>query len=200
MKRLHNISETYLKNVAAAFAESFLAQSGSLSSCMDEAQARRYFELTLYEYQRIGALYAYGENEEGYIVYHRKDNGLPWYRDLLLTYRYFRNIPMETMQKMILIRRGWLDYTVTHINTKDYVDVSLVAVRKEYQGKGYLRKLMQEPFAIAERERIPVILDTDAEHKAKRYEHIGMRVERDEIVPSGLHLYTMIYEPEGTSV
>ena len=195
MKCLRNIDQAYLKNVAAAFAESFLAQRGSLSSCMNEEQAAKYFELTLYEYQRIGALYAYGENEEAYIVYHRKNAGLPWYRDFYLTYQYFRHIPMETMQKMILIRRGWTDYTLTHANTKDYVDVALVAVRKEYQGQGLLRHLMQEPFEIAKREKIPVILDTDAEHKAKRYEHIGMRIEKDEIVPSGLHLYTMIFEP-----
>jgi hypothetical protein len=54
---------------------------------------------------------------------------------------------------------------------------------------------MAEPFAQAKNQGIPLILDTDAEHKAMRYEHIGMRIEKHEILPSGLHMYTMIYEP-----
>lgn len=195
MKCLKDLSNEHLKEISSAFAKSFLNQSGSLSSCMKEDEAALYFEMTLYEYMRIGALYTLSDNEEGYIVYHRKNKGLPWYRDLYLTFRYFKNIKVETMQKMIMIRRGWTDYTLAHTNTKDYIDVALVAVRKEYQGQGYLRKLLQEPFETAQKEMIPVILDTDAEHKALRYEHIGMEIEYDEILPSGLHLYRMIYKP-----
>lgn len=122
---------------------------------------------------------------------------MPWYRDLLLFFRYFRYIRIETMQKMMMVRRGWTDYTIAHLNTPDFVDVSLVAVRKEYQGKGYLRKLMAEPFRLADELGIPCILDTDTEHKAIRYESVGMRVERDRILENGMHFYTMIYEPEG---
>lgn len=187
----------HVKSVAAAFAESFLSQYGSLSSCMNYEEACIYFELTLYEYARAKNLYALSEKEEGYIVYYRKDKGMPWYRDLLLFVRYFRHIRIETMQKMMLVRRGWTDYTIAHLNTPDYVDVSLVAIKKEYQGKGYLRKLMAAPFALADELGIPCILDTDAEHKAIRYESVGMRVERDQLLDSGMHFYTMIYEPEG---
>ena len=195
LKRLQSIDIQRLKQISAAFAESFLAQSGSLSSCMGYEEARRYFEVTLYEYQRISVLYALGENEEGYIVFHHKNKGLPWYRDLYLMYRYFTCLNIETMQKMMMIRRGWTDYTISHLDTKDYIDVALVCVKKQYQGQGYLRKLMAEPFAQAKNQGIPLILDTDAEHKAMRYEHIGMRIEKHEILPSGLHMYTMIYEP-----
>ncbi len=194
--RLQSIDTQREKEIAAAFAESFLAQSGSLSSCMRFEEACRYFEVTLHEYQRIGALYTLSENEEGYIVYHRKNKGLSWYRDLYLIYRYFRCLNIETMQKMMMIRRGWTDYTISHLETKDYIDVALVCVKKKYQGQGYLRKLLAEPFEEAESLGIPVILDTDAEHKAVRYEHIGMRIEKEEILPSGLHMYTMIHDPE----
>ena len=102
LTRLKSIDNQRLKEISAAFAESFLAQSGSLSSCMGYEEARRYFEVTLYEYQRIGVLYAYGENEEGYIVYHHKNKGLSWYRDLYLMYRYFTCMSIETMQKMMM--------------------------------------------------------------------------------------------------
>ena len=90
-----------------------------------------------------------------------------------------------------------MDYTVTHSSDKDYVDIALIAVRREYQGQGYLRKVLKEPFELADTYGIPVILDTDAEWKAVRYQSVGMRVERDEILESGLHMYTMIYKGKG---
>lgn len=196
MLQLKNITREHLHQIAVNFAESFLAMKGSLSSCMGHDEAVIYFEEVLYEYQRIGALYALSENEEGYIVYHLKKNGVRWYRDLYLFLRYLAKMNPETLQRMILIRRGWTDYSIAHADTKNYVDVALVSVKKEYQGKGYLRKLMAEPFALAEKLKIPVILDTDSEYKAIRYEHIGMRVEKDALLESGLHFYTMIYVPE----
>jgi GNAT superfamily N-acetyltransferase len=185
----------HIEKIAEAFAESFLAQPGSLSSCMEYEEAVIYFRMTLYEYARAKTLYALSEKEEAYIVYHHKDKGIPMFRDLLLFFRYFRHIRIETLQKMMLIRRGWTDYTIAHLNTPDYIDVALVAVKKEYQGQGYLRKLMAAPFAEADKNHIPCILDTDSEHKAVRYAHVGMRIERDAVLASGLHLYTMIYEP-----
>ena len=100
------------------------------------------------------------------------------------------------MQRMILDRQGWNDYTLAHVKDRDYVDVSLVAVKKEYRHQGFLRKLLHEPFALADAYGIPCILDTDSPLKAAKYEHVGMRIERHQILRSGLAMYTMIYAPK----
>ena len=142
---------------------------------------------------RIHALYALSEREEGYIVWHHKKAGMPWYRDIVLMIRFIRRLPPLVTQKMILIRKDWQDYTLAHANDRDYIDVSLIAVKKEYQGTGCLRKLLAEPFAEAERCGCACILDTDSSRKAAKYMHVGMQCEKDAVLESGVHMYTMRY-------
>ena len=191
---LRDISEDHLENIASAFAEAFTAEEGTVRRSMNMFAAQQYFLIMLRQYAKTGLLYALSENEEGYCVYHRKNKGLPWYREFLLTWHFLTRLPMQALQKMILARHGWQDYTISHNHDTDYVDVSLVMVRREYQGQGLLRQLLKEPFELADGLGIPVILDTDSEVKAAKYEHIGMRVDKDLILESGVHMFTMIYD------
>lgn len=193
---LKDIGEDHLENIAYAFAEAFTAEEGTVYRSMDMYAAQQYFLIMLRQYSKTGLLYALSENEEGYCVYHRKNSGLPWYRDMLLTWHFLTRLPMQALQKMIIARHGWQDYTISHAHDADYIDVSLVMVRREYQGQGYLRKLLQEPFRLADELGIPVILDTDSEVKAAKYEHVGMHADKDLILESGVHMFTMIYSPE----
>ncbi|MCM1023735.1 MAG: hypothetical protein NC395_06715 [Prevotella sp.] len=57
---------------------------------------------------------------------------------------------------------------------KDFVQIELLAIKKEYQGQGFMRPLMETAFEIADRKRLPVILSTDAKLKKDKYEHLGM--------------------------
>ena len=59
---------------------------------------------------------------------------------------------------------------------KPYIYVGLVFVRKPYQGKGYMRKVMDMAFAEGNRLGVPVILDTDAKSKCDKYIHLGMEL------------------------
>lgn len=195
MIALRNLSRERTDEIAAVFAEAFCSEDGALSRAMDEKTALLYFRETVRVYSRYGLLYALNEKEEGYCVWHHKDHGLPWYMDLYILYRYMRVLPARTMQKMIIDRQGWDDYTVVHMKDADYVDVSLVAIKKEYRGRGLLRALLAAPFAEADACGIPCILDTDSPLKAAKYEHIGMHAERHAVLASGLRMYTMIYYP-----
>ncbi len=190
---LGNLSGEKLHEIASAFAEAFLSEDGIVYRCMDQKTAVIYFETVLEEYMRIHALYALSEREEGYIVWHHKKAGMPWYRDIVLMIRFIRRLPPLVTQKMILIRKDWQDYTLAHAKDRDYIDVSLIAVKKEYQGTGCLRKLLAEPFAEAERCGCACILDTDSSLKAAKYMHVGMQCEKDAVLESGVHMYTMRY-------
>lgn len=56
-----------------------------------------------------------------------------------------------------------------------HIYVGMVAVRKEYQGKGFMRKLLEIAFEEGRRQAVPVVLDTDAVLKKEKYEHLGMK-------------------------
>ena len=195
MIRVEDSSEDCLNGIAAVFAEAFLAEDGIISRSMTGPDAEAYFRAALKEYIRIGALHA-ADGQEGYCVYHHKKQGVPWYRELLLMIRMMRSVSSGSMQKMVLLRRGWQDYTLDHMNDRDYIDVPLLAVRKEYQGKGFMRKLLEEPFREAEKHGIACILDTDSEVKASKYMHLGMTCEKKKVLESGLHMFTLSYRKQ----
>ena len=82
---LKDIDDRHIREIAGAFADSFLAEEGVVSWSLDYDDAVQYFYHTLKEFVRCGRLFATSEQEEGFIVWYRKGHGLPWYRELLLT-------------------------------------------------------------------------------------------------------------------
>ncbi|MCM1577631.1 MAG: hypothetical protein NC078_02375, partial [Ruminococcus sp.] len=55
---------------------------------------------------------------------------------------------------------------------RDFVQIELPAVKKEYQGQGFMRPLIETAFEIADRKHLSVILSTDAKVKKDKYEHL----------------------------
>lgn len=74
-----------------------------------------------------------------------------------------------------------------------YVKVEMLIVTKEYQGQGYMRKLMTYAFKMAEKKNCPCILDTDAKGKCDRYIHLGMELEQTRTA-AGAKIYDLIYD------
>ncbi|MCR4789383.1 MAG: GNAT family N-acetyltransferase [Lachnospiraceae bacterium] len=77
-----------------------------------------------------------------------------------------------------------------------HIYVSMVAVRKEYQGQGFMRKLLEIAFEEGRRQAVPVVLDTDAQLKKDKYEHIGMKCVVTQHFEDGVELYGLVYEPD----
>ncbi|SEM28000.1 Acetyltransferase (GNAT) domain-containing protein [Butyrivibrio sp. ob235] len=77
-----------------------------------------------------------------------------------------------------------------------YIYVGMVAVRKEYQGKGFMRKVLEIAFEEGRRQAVPVVLDTDAVLKKNKYEHLGMKCVVTQHFTDGVELYGMVYEPD----
>ncbi len=77
-----------------------------------------------------------------------------------------------------------------------YIYIGMVAVRKGYQGKVFMRKVLQIAFEEGRRQAVPVVLDTDAHLKKDKYEHIGMKCVSTQHFEDGVELYGMVYEPD----
>ncbi|MCC8103327.1 MAG: N-acetyltransferase, partial [Clostridiales bacterium] len=73
----------------------------------------------------------------------------------------------------------------------DYVVISMVAVRREFQGQGFLHVLLEEPFRIAQVRKNPCVLDTDTELKVKKYVSCGMKKTAETPIKGGGTMYTM---------
>ena len=74
----------------------------------------------------------------------------------------------------------------------------MVCVRKQYQGQGYMRKVMDLAFAEGNRLGIPVVLDTDAKSKCEKYMHLGMQLAGTRRFGESGVIYDLIKYPDKT--
>jgi len=79
---------------------------------------------------------------------------------------------------------------------RKFLRIEMLVVRKEFQGQGYMRRMMNYAYSLADERRIPVILDTDDRDKASRYEHLGMKLDRVRSCAERFHMYDLIRESD----
>ena len=77
---------------------------------------------------------------------------------------------------------------------RKFLRIEMLVVRKEYQGQGFMRKMMEFTYHLADKRQVPVILDTDDKDKAARYEHLGMKLDRVRSCGERFHMYDLIRE------
>ena len=127
---------------------------------------------------QAGMLYTTGEAGEGYIAYK-----LPGQKVRLKAAIPLAKGLLGSMNRKELIRfarimskgGAGLDKQFDK-EKKPYIYVGLVCVREQYQGQGYMRKVMDMAFSEGNRLGVPVILDTDAKSKCDKYIHLGMEL------------------------
>lgn len=81
---------------------------------------------------------------------------------------------------------------------KSYVKVEMLIVSEKYQGQGYMRKLMEFAYKMADKNGCPCILDTDAKGKCDRYVHLGMELVQTRTA-AGCKIYDLMYRPKGVN-
>ncbi len=125
-----------------------------------------------------GMMYATSENGEGYIAYKlprqktRLKSVLPLAKGLLGSMKL-----KELIRFSKIMSKGGTGLSKQFDKAKKpYIYVGLVCVREQYQGQGYMRKVMDMAFSEGERLGVPVILDTDARSKCDKYMHLGMKL------------------------
>jgi GNAT superfamily N-acetyltransferase len=77
---------------------------------------------------------------------------------------------------------------------REFIRIEVLAVRPEYQQQGYMRKMMEGVYRLADRKKLPVILDTDDKNKSLRYQHLGMKLDRVRNCGEKFHMYDLIRE------
>ena len=125
-----------------------------------------------------GMLYTTSENGEGYIAYKmpgqkvRLKSVLPLAKGLLGSMKF-----KELIRFAKIMSKGGSGLNKQFDKKKKpYIYVGLVCVLEQFQGQGYMRKVLDMAFAEGNRLKIPVILDTDAKSKCDKYIHLGMEL------------------------
>ena len=145
-----------------------------------------------------GILYATSENGEGYLAYKLPKQKLSPKALIPLAKGLLGSMSMKELLRFarIMSKGGsGLDKRLDK-EKKPYIFVGMVCVREQYQGQGYMRKVMDMAFAEGNRLRVPVILETDAQSKCDKYMHLGMELAGTRSFGEYGKLYDLIKYPE----
>lgn len=80
---------------------------------------------------------------------------------------------------------------------RKFIRIEMLVVRPEYQRQGFMRKMPDSVYRLADRKDLPIILDTDDKDKSLRYQHMGMKPDRVRNCGEKFHMYDLIRESQG---
>lgn len=144
-----------------------------------------------------GCLYSTSSRGEGYILVTCKGQDLSFKSGVRMIRAIVKNLGglRGGIQFVRRIAKGGKTYEDELKKKKiPYANLAMLVVRKEYQGQGYMRLLMEMLYQIADEKNLAVILETDAEDKVERYEHLGMKLVKTRDLGEGVFMYDL-YRP-----
>lgn len=190
MIRVDNWSEDQIEQYGRLIGEAFAASPGIARAVPKEDIVNAFIAITE-AYYRMGTLYALSENYEGFLAYWDKKTKMPLDVTLHQILKMLKSVKFQSLLKIAASANA--QYAKLYKNANDYIVVSMLVVLEQYQGKGYMKKVLAQAFQEAERRGCPCILDTDSPEKVAKYERCGMKKVAEKNVGHGVTLYTMAY-------
>ncbi len=200
--QVKNLSTEQIDEIARAIGDSFYdhdygeSEKGIAKYITDRKMMTQYMKVFVVAGMKSGTLYATSERGEGYILL----MGSKWekmklgaaigmLKDMLKALGGFK----KSLEFLNTIKKGGvaLDDKLKK-EKKDFLQVVMLVVRKEYQGQGYMRQLMEFAYEKADAYGVPCILDTDAKNKLDKYCHLGMQHVATRKIAGDCYLYDLI--------
>lgn len=191
MIKVENKSRKEIADIGRRIGEAFADEKAGTVTMLTREQTIKGFEIMTEWFYRAGTLYTTSEIGEGYLAYWSKRAKPSMGPTLHMIKRLLCELPLKAL--IAMAQSGDEQYAKIFKKEHDYIAVSMVVVLREYQGKGYMHKILEQPFAEADTKDIPCILDTDTPLKVKKYTRCGMELCGEKKLKNGISLYTMAY-------
>ena len=204
MIRLTGLNEDDIKEISWQIADAFYDYQyssediGLVKYISSRENMFMYMHAIVKAAYNSGMLYTTSENHEGFLVLSGKECG---------SVRFFDGLKMIAAEKRALggfsnmkkfigacFSEGGTIETRMRKAKRDFIRIEMLVVNKEYQGKGFMKQMLEYTYALAKEKNVPVILDTDDKNKALRYEHLGMTLDKTRNCGEKFHMYDLIRE------
>lgn len=147
---------------------------------------------------KTGVLYTTSEKHEGYLILSGeglKRIGFPDGMKMISAEKKalggFKN--MKSFISACFSEGGTIETRMKKAKRR-FIRIEMLVVRPEYQKQGFMRKMLDDVYRLADKKGVAVILDTDDKDKCARYEHLGMRLDRVRKCGAQMNMYDLIRE------
>ena len=175
--KVTTLDESAIHDIGHAFGYyDYGRETGMTAAFSGKAATEAYICAYVRGMLRGGFLHTTSERGEGYIAYKLPKEKLGFKTMWPIAQGMLRSSSLKRLVGfgMAMKRGGVSLQNRMDREKKPYIFVGLVCVREQYQGQGYMRKVMDIAFAEGDRLHVPVILETDAQSKCDKYVHLGM--------------------------
>lgn len=193
MRLVENITNEELnrikKEIGAAFVSNELFHEfGTLEE--RESDVMKYMACYVQYVYDTKSLY---QNEDGtaYIgaCYSKEEKFWP---QLKLMCSIIKDVPFKKLKKML----GQVKENASgnQIYTRyPYIEILMVCVTKDAQGKGMARELVDFAKEMAKTHQCPLLFDTDMKAYAQMYQHLGCELYSECTASNGVTRYSLVY-------
>ena len=204
MKKLQGLNSKEVENISRQVADAFYnynyneEDQGLIKYIKSREDMFTYMNAIVQAAYNSGVLYTTSDKHEGYMMLSGEGVGRVKFFDGLKMFSAekkalggFRN--MKSFIKACFAEGNTIETRMRKAKKK-YIRIEMLVVRPEYQGQGFMRSMLEQVYKVAEKRKVPVILDTDDKDKCERYKHLGMKVDRVRNCGERFHMYDLIRE------
>lgn len=204
MKKLTGLSDAEVTEISRQIADTFYdyeydeEDAGLIKFISTREDMFTYMNAIIQAAYKSGVLYTTSDRHEGYLMLSGEGVGSIGFMDgmrmILAEKQALGGFgKMKAFISACFCDGGTIESRMRKAGRK-FLRIEMLIVRPQYQKQGYMRRMMEYTYRLAENRGVPVILDTDDKNKAARYEHLGMTLERIRTGGDRFHMYDLIKE------
>ena len=188
---IREIAETYVDYAFSNGEENLFSLLG------DREDIIRYQAASLKMALKAGWIWTIGDDRQAYIAITTSEWKPPFSLLVKFPFIVMKSVRLSSLTHMLKLVRsaGPSLADMMKKNKEPFVNVTMLCVRKPYQGKGYMRQALDVAKSMAEKKGIPCVLETDEMVKVEKYRHLGMTLAGIRHITPTMTLYDMIWYP-----
>ena len=202
MDKITSMVDPEIREIAEAYADyGFRKGEKSIFSIFSSRdKVLRYLEMTINAAVKCGWMYSFGDDRQAYAAISYSESHPPLLLMLAFPFMAMNAVGVRELHELSQLLRNGGESLSDRMKRRGerFISVEMLCVRKEHQGRGYMRKAMQEIFRLADAEGIPAVLETDESLKAEKYRHLGMELDSIRRFTPEIAFYGLIYRPKGS--
>lgn len=204
MQRLNGLSDDEVRVISQQIADAFYdyeynaRDSGLIKYIKSREDMYIYIGAIVRAAYKSGLLYTTSQKQEGYLILSGEGVGTIGFVDgMKMIFAEKKALGgfgrMKDFVSACFCEGGSIETRMKKAKRR-FIRVEMLVVRPQYQHQGYMRKMMESVYRLAQKSHLPVILDTDDKDKSLRYQHLGMKLDRVRNCGERFHMYDLIWE------
>ena len=198
--KLKKLSKESMNEITKAFSEYQYedTEEGLYYLCKGKKGIENYMKGFVLAGIKSGLLYTISEKQEGYIMISEPTSKISFIGMIDLVIGCIKGMGIKGSIHFFKDMKSSGESLENKLKkeNKRFIQIEMLVVKREYQNKGYMRKLVQIAFDKADELGIPCIVSTDGVLKMQKYEHLGFGHYQDRKFKEKVYEHDLIRYPK----